>query len=88
MTRGGNEHQTSTATWTVTGAADHGASASDFVGNALPSGTVTFLPGETSKLITVNVAGDGTYEGNKNKGNGPLNEHWAAIMVHLSAGGN
>lgn len=49
----------------MTGAADHGASASDFVGNALPSGTVTFLPGETSKLITVNVAGDGTYESNE-----------------------
>ncbi|MGB7329570.1 MAG: Calx-beta domain-containing protein, partial [Rubripirellula sp.] len=32
--------------------------ADDFVGSALPSGTVTFAAGETSKTITVPVAGD------------------------------
>src|SRR5262249_55011744 len=34
------------------------ADAADFVGDALPSGTVHFAAGEASKTITVNVAGD------------------------------
>ena len=44
--------------WSLTGGGANPASASDFVGNALPSGTVSFSAGEMSKTITVNVAGD------------------------------
>ena len=43
--------------WTVTGTGPHGAEAADF-GGALPSGSVSFAPGETSKLVTIAVAGD------------------------------
>ena len=34
------------------------ANAADFTGGVLPTGTVSFAAGETSKTITVNVAGD------------------------------
>src|SRR5262249_3516284 len=34
----------------------------DFVGGAFPTGTVTFLPGETSKTVTINVVGDEVFE--------------------------
>ncbi|MFT7724696.1 MAG: Calx-beta domain-containing protein [Roseateles sp.] len=55
VVRIGDLQQTSTANWTVTaGSAD----ANDFLGNALPSGMVTFAAGEASKTITVNLAGD------------------------------
>lgn len=36
--------------------------AADFVGNVLPSATVSFAPGEASKTITVNVQGDTAVE--------------------------
>ena len=38
------------------------AGAADFVGGALPSGVVDFAPGETSKTITIQVAGDTAVE--------------------------
>ncbi|MGD9886273.1 MAG: hypothetical protein AB7U95_39895, partial [Reyranella sp.] len=38
------------------------ANAADFAGGVLPTGTVSFAAGETSKTITVNVAGDATVE--------------------------
>jgi hypothetical protein len=41
------------------------ASGDDFVGGVLPSGTVTFAAGETSKTITVEVNGDWDYENNE-----------------------
>ena len=42
----------------VTGAVTDGADASDFDGGILPNSTVLFADGETSQLITINVAGD------------------------------
>ena len=48
--------------WAVTGSGTNAASASDFTGGILPSGTVSFAAGETSKTVTVNVAGDTTVE--------------------------
>jgi hypothetical protein len=44
--------------WSVGGSGSVSASASDFAGGALPSGIVTFAPGEISETITVLVAGD------------------------------
>ncbi|MEZ5667270.1 MAG: S8 family serine peptidase [Alphaproteobacteria bacterium] len=38
------------------------AAASDFVGGAMPSGTVSFAAGETAKTVTVLVAGDTNHE--------------------------
>ncbi|MCR5875230.1 family 16 glycosylhydrolase [Phenylobacterium sp. J426] len=57
VNRTGPTTSTSTVTWSVSG-----ADAADFTGGARPGGTLTFSPGETSKVITVNVAGDTTVE--------------------------
>jgi Ca2+-binding RTX toxin-like protein len=50
-----------TIEWSASGADGSPADAADF-GSALPSGTLTFLPGETTKTITVDVAGDTAVE--------------------------
>ncbi len=52
------------ASWAVTGQRrlNPAAVGSDFAGAALPSGTVSFAAGETSKTITVNVAADTVVE--------------------------
>jgi hypothetical protein len=62
LTRTGPTDGTGSATWSVSGSGAHPADAADFVGGALPQGTVSFAAGETSKTITVNVAGDGGVE--------------------------
>ena len=64
-TRVGDINEASSATWTVTGSGVSPAAASDFAGGALPTGTVSFTAGQTSKTITVNVAGDSTVEPNE-----------------------
>ncbi len=45
-------------TWSVVGEGANPANAMDFAGGILPGGIVTFEPGETTKTLTVNVAGD------------------------------
>ncbi|OFX04777.1 MAG: hypothetical protein A3D94_02755 [Alphaproteobacteria bacterium RIFCSPHIGHO2_12_FULL_66_14] len=62
VSRTGELSGTSAAAWAVSGSGAAAASASDFAGGVLPSGTVTFGSGESSQTITVNVAGDGTVE--------------------------
>src|SRR6186997_2101426 len=62
VTRSGNTSGASSATYTITGSGANAATAADFSGAALPTGTVSFAPGETSKLVTINVAGDTTAE--------------------------
>ncbi|MFN5516602.1 MAG: Calx-beta domain-containing protein [Cyanobacteriota bacterium] len=47
--------------WTVVGAGANPTDAEDF-GGAFPSGTVSFAPGETTQIITVNVRGDRVIE--------------------------
>lgn len=58
VNRTGSTAGVTSVDWGVTGDVD----ASDFVGGALPGGSLTFAAGETSKTITVNVAGDATFE--------------------------
>ncbi|MCR5879331.1 Calx-beta domain-containing protein [Phenylobacterium sp. J367] len=65
VTRTGDTSGASTVNWSVTGSGANPASAADFAGAALPSGTLTFAAGETSKTITVQVAGDTTVEPNE-----------------------
>lgn len=60
--RTGDTTGTSSASWAVTGSGGNPAVAADFVGGVLPSGTVSFAPGDTSKTITVAVAGDSAIE--------------------------
>ena len=52
--REGNVSGSSTVQYAVEGAAD----ADDFAGGILPSGTLSFAPGERVKNVTVQVAGD------------------------------
>ncbi len=57
VTRTGDINATSSATYTVRGATKDGANAADF-GGTVPTGTVVFVPTESTKLITINVVGD------------------------------
>ncbi len=62
VTRTGDTSVAHSAHWAVGGAAVTGA---DFAGGTLPSGTVSFAAGQTSRTITVNVVGDKTVEANE-----------------------
>ncbi|MCH4903386.1 DUF4114 domain-containing protein, partial [Cylindrospermopsis raciborskii CHAB3438] len=62
VTRNGDPTSSSSANWSVTGSGTNPANGADFVGGTLPTGTVNFTAGETSKSITVNVLGDTTVE--------------------------
>ncbi|MCZ8192555.1 MAG: hypothetical protein O9326_23280, partial [Microcystis sp. LE19-338.1B] len=66
VTRSVNTTGTNNVNWAVTGSGSNPANATDFVGSVLPSGTVSFATGETSKVITVDVQGDTTVELNEN----------------------
>ena len=58
VVRAGVATGTTTVNWTVSGSGTNPADAADFVGGVLPSGTVTFAAGETSRTILVAVNGD------------------------------
>lgn len=62
VTRSGALTSPSSAQWAVTGAGANPATAADFVGGALPSGTVNFAAGASTATISVQVAGDSTVE--------------------------
>ncbi|WP_024969298.1 ELWxxDGT repeat protein, partial [Microcystis aeruginosa] len=66
VTRSVNTTGSNNVNWAVTGSGSNPSNASDFAGSVLPSGTVSFAPGESSKVITVNVQGDTTVEPNEN----------------------
>lgn len=59
--RSGVTTGTTSVDWSLSGEVD----AADFVGGVLPSGTVTFGPGETSKVIQIAVRGDRDVEGDE-----------------------
>ena len=61
VTRSGDTSVGVTAQVDVTGSSANPANATDF-GGVFPSQTVTFLAGETSKTITINVSGDTVVE--------------------------
>ncbi|WP_201767053.1 beta strand repeat-containing protein, partial [Novipirellula maiorica] len=62
VTRDGLLTSSTAVNYAVTGSTINGANADDFSGGFLPSGTVTFAAGETSRLITIDVLGDTTVE--------------------------
>ncbi|OEJ67243.1 Calx-beta domain-containing protein [Magnetovibrio blakemorei] len=62
VTRSGDTSGTDSVSYAVAGSGANAASASDFQGGTLPSGTLTFLATETEKLVTVNVAADSIIE--------------------------
>ncbi|MEJ0017189.1 MAG: FG-GAP-like repeat-containing protein [Acetobacteraceae bacterium] len=55
--RAGNLTATQSVTWSVAGAGAASVNAADF-GGVLPSGTITFAPGQTSQSIAVPILGD------------------------------
>jgi hypothetical protein len=59
VNRTSNTSSTSTVNYAVSGGT---ATADDFTGNALPTGSVSFAANETSKVISIPVAGDTTVE--------------------------
>jgi ELWxxDGT repeat protein len=65
VNRSGDATGVSTAAWSVAGTGSKAANGADFVGGALPAGTVSFAAGETSRTITVNVRGDVLQEGDE-----------------------
>ena len=62
VTRSGDLSGTASAQWAVTGPA---VNAADFTGGVLPTGTVSFAAGESSKVVSINVAGDTVVEANE-----------------------
>ena len=65
VTRSGDVTGTTDVTYTVTGSGTDPADGADFDGGSLPTGTVSFGTDETSKVVAINVAGDGTFEPNE-----------------------
>jgi hypothetical protein len=61
VSRTGALSEEATVAFTVTGGVD----AADFVGNALPSGVITFTPGDTQRTVEIRVAGDALVEGDE-----------------------
>jgi len=62
VTRSGPTTGTSSVNYTVSGSGANPATAADFTDGTLPSGSITFAAGETTKTVTINVAGDTTVE--------------------------
>ena len=87
VTRTGNTALTDSVNWAVSGMGAAPANAADFAGGVLPSGSVSFAPGETSKTITVNVVGDTVVEPDKSFAvtlSGPSS---GSVIVDAAAGG-
>jgi PKD repeat protein len=62
VTLAGDSSVPHSLSWAVSGSGANPANAADFAGTALPSGTLSFAVGETSKTVTINVAGDTAVE--------------------------
>ncbi len=65
LTRAGDASASASILWSVQGSGVRPADALDFAGGVLPSGTVALTAGQTSKTITVQVAGDAAREGSE-----------------------
>ena len=58
VVRTGDNTQTATVDYAITGIGTQAASANDFVGNTMPSGTLNFAAGQNRHTIVVQVNGD------------------------------
>ncbi len=77
LTRSGDTSATQSVSWSVAGTSFAPATASDFAGGVLPSGSVTFGSGEASKIVIVNVQGDTISE---------FDERFTVTLANASAG--
>ncbi len=62
VTRSGDTSEPSSVSYAVTGSGPNPADSGDFAGGVLPSGIVTFAPGEMSQTVHVAVSGDAVVE--------------------------
>ncbi|MGG5809358.1 Calx-beta domain-containing protein [Falsiroseomonas sp. CW058] len=62
VTRTGDLSRAGSVGWSVAGSSPDAANAADFTGGTLPAGTVSFVAGQASATITVNIAGDTAVE--------------------------
>jgi subtilisin family serine protease/subtilisin-like proprotein convertase family protein len=62
ITRKGDTSGPTTVNWAVSGLGSTPADGADFAGLQLPSGSVSFAPGEITKTITINVLADSVTE--------------------------
>jgi hypothetical protein len=62
LTQTGDTSVAHSVAYAVTGSSANPANAADFAGGVLPSGVVSFAIGETTKTVTINIAGDATVE--------------------------
>jgi Ca2+-binding RTX toxin-like protein len=58
VSRSGDTGGNASVSWSVVGSGQAPADGADFAGGAFPFGTVTFAPGETSKSVQLQIAGD------------------------------
>ena len=80
VSRGGNTAMAHSIAYAVAGIAGNGtlpASATDFDGGTLPTGRLSFAPGETSRVLTIPVAADFA---------GELNERFGVTLSAPSSG--
>jgi Ca2+-binding RTX toxin-like protein len=80
VSRGGNTAVAHSIAYAVAGIAGNGtlpASATDFDGGTLPTGRLSFAPGETSRVLTIPVAADFA---------GELNERFGVTLSAPSSG--
>ncbi|HLQ44240.1 MAG TPA: Calx-beta domain-containing protein, partial [Planctomycetaceae bacterium] len=82
VTRHGDASGSASVTYAVAGSGTNAADAADFggtdFGGSLPTGTISFSPGETTKTITVNITGDSTIE---------LDESFTVTLSNVSGAG-
>jgi Ca2+-binding RTX toxin-like protein len=83
VTRAGDTSNASTVDWSVQGTS---VTAGDFTGGVLPSGSLSFVAGETSKTISVPVAGDTIREANESFQVVLSNANGATISVSSAQG--
>ncbi|MFO1066725.1 MAG: Calx-beta domain-containing protein [Pirellulales bacterium] len=87
VNRTGTTTGTTTVNYAVAGSGASPASASDFVGGVLPTGTLTFAPGVTSQVITIDVQGDTTVESSETFAVGLTNPSASTTITTGSATG-
>jgi len=80
VTRGGDASGMAAADWAVSGGGESGTTAAngaDFAGGQLPSGRITFAPGQLQQTVTIDVSGDMAAE---------LNESFTVALSNTPAG--
>src|SRR3546814_18442381 len=84
VTRSGYSGEAATVDYAVSGGA---AGATDFAGNVLPAGTVSFAAGQVTKAVTILVKGETLFESNENFTVNLSNTSGGGIIATGSANG-